>query len=97
MTTSKRLRTRFPQAYQMLLDVLLGHDPMCIAKVDEYDLEANTILPLLKREHTVEQVHTIVYEQFCYWFSESAGKKSKYTFIAERIHEKVLPLLPESV
>ncbi|HZM72387.1 MAG TPA: hypothetical protein VFC71_03340 [Candidatus Polarisedimenticolia bacterium] len=56
------------------------------APPDEYDLEAETILPMLKHMASAEMVRTMVHAEFVAWFDESiAGPEANYTVIADEL------------
>jgi hypothetical protein len=69
--------------------VLFRHDPIGINfedNLDEYYPEVETILPLLKTCHSVEDVMAAVHREFQRWFDPSlAGSKEGYRRIAEEI------------
>lgn len=81
----------------LLSQLLYSNDPIGINfgdNVDEYDNEAGTILPRLNKELQLEEVMSIVHEEFVYWFSSCcAGDKEKYRSISEQIVTTVLPCL----
>lgn len=46
---------------------------------DEYEPEVGTILPRLAACGSAEEMHHVVYEEFCHWFSpEVAGSPDQY-------------------
>ena len=85
-------------AYKRLLaeisSILFRHDPIGINfddNTDEYDPEAGTILPRLRPDTSIEQLTTIVHEEFVRWFDrEIAGPKDKYSAMAEDIQSAYL-------
>jgi hypothetical protein len=86
-------RDELRQRYAALLDeisaALFEVDPIGINfgdNSDEYDAEAGTILPHLRRCSDVEDVQAVVYLEFVRWFgAEIAGDASRYRDAAERI------------
>ncbi len=71
--------------------VLLKYDPMKIGaaiEVDEYDLEAATILSRIKEVHTKEELTDIVFEEFESWYGkDEVGDRKAYEKIASEIWE----------
>ena len=65
------------------------HDPIGINfedNTDEYDPEAGTILPRLRRDLSVEKTTGIVHEEFVRWFErKTAGSRERYSPIAAEI------------
>ena len=88
-------RQRFPEIYDSVLEILFRHDPVGICfrgnprRETEYGPEVNTILPRLREASSESALHNIVYEEFQYWFDESAGPKERYTRIATDLWELV--------
>lgn len=72
-------------------DALFQADPIGInfaTNTDEYDPEAGTIIPPLQTANSLDDVHTIVYEEFLNWFGEmSARGKERYELVSEKIWE----------
>ena len=69
--------------------LLYRHDPIGIAfgdNPDEYRPEAETIVARLPRARTVEDVHTLVHQEFVHWFDgDTAGPVSRYEAIAQEV------------
>jgi hypothetical protein len=86
-------RKRLSASYQLLLNeiaaLLFRHDPIGINfedNTDEYEAEAGTILPRLRRDLSAEQTTTIVHEEFVRWFEpETAGSRERYAAVAAEI------------
>jgi len=86
-------RKRLSSSYKRLLNevsaILFRHDPIGINfedNPDEYDPEAGTILPRLRRDLSVEETTAIVHEEFVRWFeAETAGSRERYSTIAAEI------------
>ncbi|HEY6947113.1 MAG TPA: hypothetical protein VI431_18385 [Candidatus Acidoferrum sp.] len=85
-------RRRLKAEYGALLDsisaVLYRHDPIGInfeVNPDEYETEAETILPRLSSCRSREDVHKVVHEEFVRWFDSSAGSQERYKEIASEI------------
>jgi hypothetical protein len=76
-------REKPKKQYGLLFDnvtaLLFQNDPMDINfgdNTDEYEPETGTILPRLADAETVDDVQTIVHEEFCRWFDEvEAGSR----------------------
>ena len=52
----------------------------------EYDPEAGTIVPRLRRDLSVGEATAIVHEEFVRWFEpETAGSRERYTAVAAEI------------
>jgi type VI protein secretion system component VasA len=85
----KRLKAEYGNLFDSIAEILFRHDPVGINfddNTDEYEPEARTILPRLKDCHSVEDVITIVHEEFQRCFDPGfAEPKQKYRKIAEEI------------
>lgn len=104
MTKSKRIdrQQRERERYQLALEfewlydealaLLADHDPIGIAfHPSEYDPEVRTILPRLGEAATVEDLTSILHEEFVRWFSPHiAGPPSRYQPLAEDLWEAYL-------
>jgi hypothetical protein len=95
------------QKYRLLFETIAGllfqNDPMGINfgdNTDEYESEAGTILPRLSGARAIEDVQTIVYEEFCRWFGEvETGPSEAYREVSVRIWDAwraAFPAAPES-
>jgi hypothetical protein len=69
--------------------LLFKADPIGInfeSNTDEYDPEASTIIPRLRKCANAEQVCTVVFEEFVRWFSvEDAGAPERYREVSAQI------------
>ena len=85
----KRLSSSYKQLLNEVSAILFRHDPVGINfedNTDEYDPEAGTILPRLRRDLSVEEAAAIVHEEFVRWFErETAGSRERYSAIAAEI------------
>src|SRR5262245_41494236 len=76
------LKRAYGVAYARLSDILFSEDPIGINfedNTDEYEVEADTILPRLRGVHSVEDVRAIVHQEFVKWFEAFiAGPPEKY-------------------
>jgi hypothetical protein len=86
---TKRLKAEYGSLFDSVAGILFGHDPVGINfedNTDEYYPEARTILPRLQSCQSVEDVMTVVHQEFCRWFdSDTAGAREDYRQIAEGI------------
>jgi hypothetical protein len=86
-------RKRLSSSYKLLLNeisaILFRHDPIGINfadNTDEYDPEAGTILPRLRRDLSAEEATAIIHEEFVRWFEpEITGSRERYSAIAAEI------------
>ena len=85
----KALTGVYKQLLEEISAILFRHDPIGINfedNTDEYNAEAGTILPRLRRDMTAEEVTAVVHEEFVRWFSGvDAGPEEKYAVIATEI------------
>lgn len=74
---------------QILLDILTDEDPVGLIELgapdDEYSSEARTIFKRLKENMTLEEIQTVVQEEFLYWFSIELVDDRAYNSIAQKI------------
>jgi hypothetical protein len=84
-----RLRQEYGQLFDSISALLFRHDPIGInfeENTDEYDLEAETILPRLRTCTSELDVLRTVHEEFVRWFDvQTAGPREKYAEIAAGI------------
>jgi hypothetical protein len=87
----EQLKKQYGLWFDTVSAVLFESDPMGInfgENTDEYDPETGTILPRLAAAKSVEDVRTIVYEEFCRWFDPAgAGSRDDYREVAVKIWE----------
>ena len=85
----ERLKAEYGRLYDAVSALLFGADPIGInfeTNTDEYEPEVDTILPRLKGCHSVEDVQTVVHEEFVRWFyPETAGPAEGYRGVAEEL------------
>jgi hypothetical protein len=83
------LRRRYGQLFDKVSSILFEADLIGInfeTNTDEYEPEADTILPRLNQAKSVDDVALIVFEEFCRWFDDDeAGSVSQYREVAEKI------------
>ena len=83
------LRREFKDLYREVTQILFEEDPISInfkSNTDEYEPETGTILPRLRECRTVDDVRSIVHEEFVHWFgADTAGSAEKYASVAKRI------------
>lgn len=86
-----RLKAEYGDLFEAVAEILFRHDPVGInfgGNPDEYYPEVETILPLLKTCHSVEDVMSAVHQEFVRWFNQDlAGPKEGYREIAKDIWE----------
>ena len=79
--------------------MLFEADPIGINfgdNTDEYEPETGTILPKLARAKSVDDVQTIVHEEFCRWFDEvDVGARENYKEVSVKIWEAWRAAFPE--
>lgn len=89
LESRRRLKAEYGTLFDSVSALLYRHDPIGINfedNPDEYDLEAETILPRLRSCHTAEDVHKVVYSEFVRWFdAHTAGSPENYERIASEI------------
>jgi hypothetical protein len=85
----KRLKSEYGRLYDVVSEILFRNDPIGInfeTNTDEYEPEVDTILPRLEACHSVEDVQTMIHEEFVKWFdSNTAGSAERYREVAEEI------------
>jgi hypothetical protein len=99
----EKLKKRYGLLFDTVAGLLFQNDPMGINfgdNTDEYESEAGTILTRLSGAKAIEDVQTIVYEEFCRWFGEvEAGPREAYREVSVKIWEAwraAFPAAPES-
>jgi hypothetical protein len=89
LESRRLLKAEYGALFDSVSALLYRHDPVGInfeENTDEYDLEAETILPRLRRCHTLEDVHNAVYSEFVRWFdADTAGPPERYKQIASEV------------
>jgi hypothetical protein len=89
MTDRKLLKQQYGAVFDAVTALLFEVDPMGINfgdNTDEYEPETGTILPRLADAKSVDDVQTIVYEEFCRWFDEvEAGPRESYGELSVKI------------
>jgi hypothetical protein len=85
----RHLKLEYGILFDAVAAILFRHDPIGINyenNTDEYEPEARTILPRLRICKSVEDVQSVVYEEFQQWFGdEIADSAESYKAIAEEI------------
>ena len=85
----RRLRAEYGELFDSTAALLFRHDPICInfdVNTDEYETEAETILPRLRGCHSADDALQVVHEEFVRWFDRSiAGPQERYKEIASEI------------
>jgi hypothetical protein len=89
LETRRRLKEQYGALFDSVSGLLFRRDPIGItfeANIDEYDLEAETILPRLPSCHNLEDVHAVVHAEFVRWFdADTAGPPEHDQQIASEI------------
>jgi len=89
LESRRRIKAEYGALFDSISALLFRHDPIGInfeENTDEYDLEAETILPRLRRCHTLEDAHNAVHSEFVRWFDAgTAGPPERYKQIAAEI------------
>lgn len=86
----RRLKNKYGQLFDSVSAILFQADPILIVfenpNINEYDPEAETILPRLQKCQDVEDALCVVYEEFVRWFdADNAGLREQYQQIAKDI------------
>ena len=86
-----KVKAASPELFAAVTALLFRHDPVNInyeVNPDEYEPEAGTILPRLRRCSSPADVRKVVHEEFIRWFDLGiAGPEEHYTEIAADIWE----------
>jgi hypothetical protein len=89
LESHRRLKAEYGALFDSVSALLYRHDPIGINfedNPDEYDLEAETILPRLRSCRSADDVHKVVHEEFVRWFEPAtAGSPEHYKQIALEI------------
>jgi hypothetical protein len=87
----RQLKAEYGELFDSVAALLFRHDPVGInfgENTDEYEPEARTILPRLHGCTSVDDVLTIVHEEFVRWFDTgNAGPQERYAGIAAEVWE----------
>lgn len=87
----RQMKERYGRLFETVSEILFRHDPENINfefNTDEYEPEAETILPRLKDCSSVEDVSRVVFEEFVYWFGSDERKtEASFAAIAQEIWE----------
>lgn len=81
-------KKEYGKLFDAVSEILFRHDPSEINfgfNTDEYDIEAETILPRLKTCQTAGDVLFVVREEFQRWFDEETANRVENKEIAEEI------------
>jgi hypothetical protein len=85
----EQLRIEFGPLFDEISGLLFHHDPIGISaenNTDEYDLEAERILPRLQSCKTYESALAAIHEEFVWCFDAcTAGSVSRYENVASAI------------
>ena len=90
-TERDAIKRQYGTLFASISDALFEADPIGINfdhNTDEYEPEAETIIPRLGSAKSAEDVQTIVYEEFCRWFAPvNVGPREKYASVSAKIWE----------
>jgi hypothetical protein len=90
------LKLKFGSLFDEVSAALFAADPLGInsgGNTEEYDPQADIILPRLPEAHSADDVQVIVHEEFCRRFSnERAGAIGRYEEVSAIIWEAWLKL-----
>jgi hypothetical protein len=82
-------RAADPQFFAAVSNTMFEHDPIGInftINTDEYDPEAGTVIPRLSACQTVDNVTTVLHEEFVQWFgADIAGHRAAYIELAQAL------------
>jgi len=82
----RRIRAEYGELFDTVAALLFRHDPIGINfddNTDEYEPEAETILPRLRVCHSQDEALEVVHQEFVRWFdTDTAGPKDRYKQIA---------------
>ena len=96
----EQLKKQYGTLFDTVAALLFQNDPMGINfgdNTDEYDPETGTILPRLAGAKSVEDVQTIVYEEFCRRFGDvEARPREAYGEVSEGIWDKWQAAFPNA-
>ncbi len=84
----EKVRSQDPQFFEAVSKAMFDRDPIGInfeTNTDEYDSEAGTVIPRLNNCASVDDVVTVLHEEFTKWFEASAGAREKYRELAKDI------------
>ncbi len=87
LETRRQLRAVYGELFDATAALLFRHDPIGIGfdnpNTDEYEPEAETILPRVSSCHSSGEVVRVVHEEFVRWFGAgNAGPQESYKQIA---------------
>jgi hypothetical protein len=91
LESRRRLRAEYGKLFDSVATLLFRHDPTGMifegdTNTDEYEPEAETILPLLRSCRSGDDVLRVVYGEFVRWFDAgTAGPQERYKGIASEI------------
>lgn len=85
----KSVRRQNPELFEAVSSLMFQHDAIGInftTNTDEYEPEAGTVIPRLASCSSVDDVMTVLHEEFVRWFgSEIAGELQRYSELANDI------------
>jgi hypothetical protein len=84
----RRIRESYGELFDATTALLLQHEPIGInfeVNADEYEPEAETILPRLSSCSSSDDVLVVVHQEFVRWFGDTAGSQERYLQIAREL------------
>jgi hypothetical protein len=86
----RQLRVAYGELFDATAALLFRHDPIGVSfdnlNTDEYEPEAETILPRLSGCHSSNEVLHVVHEEFVRWFGEDTARSGeRYEQIASEL------------
>ena len=89
LESRRRIKAEYGELLDSVAALLYRHDPVGInfeVNTDEYQSEAETILPRLRGCHSADDVVQVIHAEFVRWFdSDIAGPPEHYKEIASEV------------
>ena len=86
------IKSQYGDKFMELREIINKHDPIGLiemgAPIDEYEPEVKTILVQINDKDSLDEIHSIVYNEFIRWFGDSSttGPKESYFDLAKDIN-----------
>jgi hypothetical protein len=99
LESRRRVREKYGELFDATVALLYRQDPIGInfeVNPDEYQPEAETILPRLSSCQSAEDVLQVVHQEFVRWFADTAGPQERYAQIASELWQLWLEHLHSS-
>jgi hypothetical protein len=89
LAARRQLRAEYGKLFDSVAALLFRKDPIGInfeTNTDEYEPEAETILPRLRTCQSADDVRHVVHQEFVRWFGpDTAGPQEHYAEIANEV------------